>query len=245
MIRLIKNEVIKFSRIKILISSLLLVFTIYLIIHFNIDKDVLYLKETVFKLIPFISVMICILFGGIVSNEFQNGTIRVYLTKPFKRWKILLSKLIVVYLSIVYFIIVVIVAYLLIIRICKGVYIDFNYVSEILIHFIPVFFTGILVSFLSILTNSTGASVGIAIMICFVSNLIAQIFFGLGYTVFEYTFLPYTDFSIFRDIEYIQLVKDELNVTLSIKNGIIVLIINMLFLIFLSFNVFIKKDIKS
>lgn len=39
-----------------------------------------------------ITVIMC---GGIVANEHKTGSIRLLLTKPFKRWKILLSKLLV------------------------------------------------------------------------------------------------------------------------------------------------------
>ena len=141
--------------------------------------------------------------------------------------------------------IVTMLSYFIIIKVYKDTYIDISIIKEILIHFTPVFFTGSIVVFLSILTNSTAASVGISILICFISNLIAQIFFGFGYTIFQYTFLPYMDFSIFKDQEYLKLMSNELNVTLTIKNGVIILIVFSLLFIFLSFNIFIKKDIKN
>lgn len=40
-------------------------------------------------------IITAILCGGIVASEHKNGTIRLLLTKPYKRYKILLSKLIV------------------------------------------------------------------------------------------------------------------------------------------------------
>lgn len=40
-------------------------------------------------------IITAILCGGIVSSEHKNGTIRLLLTKPYKRYKVLLSKLIV------------------------------------------------------------------------------------------------------------------------------------------------------
>ena len=40
-------------------------------------------------------IIMAILCGGIVASEHKNGTIRLLLTKPYKRYKILLSKLIV------------------------------------------------------------------------------------------------------------------------------------------------------
>ena len=122
---------------------------------------------------------------------------------------------------------------------------DINYLKEIAIHFIPVFFIGTMTLFLSVITNNTAATVGISIVVCLVSNIIAQVFFGFGYTFLEYSFLPYIDFSIFKDTEYLTLMKEELNVVLTLKSGILNLIINMLLLILLSLNRFIKKDIKN
>jgi len=245
MIKLIRNEYIKNSRIKLFIGVIIIIFIVYFIIKFNSNRSADYLISTIYKFIPFVSILLCILFGGIVSNEFHNGTIRVYLAKPVKRWKILLSKIILLYLYVLIFMIVTILSYFIIIKIYKGVYIDTKIVKEIFLYFIPVFFTGSVIIFLSILTNSTAASVGISILICFTSNLIAQIFFGFGYTIFQYTFLPYIDFSIFKDLNYIRLISSELNVTLTINNGIIILLTFSLLFIFLSFNIFNKKDIKN
>ena len=245
MIKLIRNEYIKNSRVKLFISSIIIILIIYFIIDFNSNRSAKYLISTMYKFIPFISILLCILFGGIVSNEFHSGTIRIYLAKPVKRWKILLSKIILIYIYIVIFIIVTILSYIIMIKIYKGVYIDIKTIKEILVYFIPVFFTGSIIVFLSILTNSTAASVGISILICFTSNLIAQIFFGFGYTIFQYTFLPYIDFSIFKDLNYIKLMSSELNVNLTINNGIIILLTFSLLFIFLSFNIFNKKDINN
>lgn len=53
----------------------------------------------------FILIFSVIVAGTIVSNEFQKGTIKLLLTRPFSRNKILLSKYIVSILSIIIFII--------------------------------------------------------------------------------------------------------------------------------------------
>ncbi len=245
MINLIKNEFVKLKLSKVIVSTIILVIIMYLIFYLNKDKDFNYLKNTVFSLIPFISIIVSIAFGGIVSNEFQNGTIRIYLTKPIRRWKVLFSKLIVIFINIIYYMIVVIISYLILLKVYKNGLINFNYVKDIAINFMPVYFVGVLTLFLSVITCNTAVSVGLSILTCFVSNIIAQIFFGLGYTIVQYTYLPYVDFSIFQDYEYISLMKSELGVNLSIKYGVIILIINIIFLLFLSFNIFTKKDIKN
>ncbi len=47
-------------------------------------------------LISFAGLFVLIIAAGIVANEFSWGTIKVLLVKPYKRWKILLSKYIAV-----------------------------------------------------------------------------------------------------------------------------------------------------
>lgn len=54
----------------------------------------------------FISIFSIIIAGTIVSNEFQKGTIKLLLTKPFSRAKILLAKYVVSIISIFIFIII-------------------------------------------------------------------------------------------------------------------------------------------
>ncbi|RWR12898.1 ABC transporter permease [Siminovitchia fortis] len=57
-------------------------------------------------LIPFAGLFVLIIAAGIVANEFSWGTIKVLLVKPYKRWKILLSKYIAVNLFLLLMLIV-------------------------------------------------------------------------------------------------------------------------------------------
>ncbi len=245
MMKLISNEFKKFSKIKLLLSMVFIISVIYLIIYFNKDKDINYIINTTFTFIPFIGLLVCILFGGLVSNEFQNGTIRVYLTKPYKRWKILISKYLFSFIVIIIFIIITYLSYIIILNLYFDYSFNIKYLYEVIINFIPVFFISTLVLLLSTITCSTAFSVGISIIICLISNIIAQIFFGLGYNIFQYTFLPYIDYSIFKDLDYINSMKNELDVILTIKDGTIILFINAIIFIILSINIFTRKDIKN
>jgi ABC-2 type transport system permease protein len=56
------------------------------------------------QLIDFAGLFIIIVASGIVANEFSWGTIKILLTKPFRRWKILLSKYITVNLFLLFMI---------------------------------------------------------------------------------------------------------------------------------------------
>jgi len=67
-------------------------------------------------------IITAIMCGGIVANEHKTGSIRLLLTKPFKRWKILLSKLLVTILMfLLIYLMGIIVTYLL-----SGILYGFN-----------------------------------------------------------------------------------------------------------------------
>ena len=54
-------------------------------------------------MITFVGLFVIIIASGIVANEYSRGTIKMLLVKPYKRWKILLSKYITVILSLLFF----------------------------------------------------------------------------------------------------------------------------------------------
>ena len=77
MIKLIINEFIKFGKTKILLTQIL--FIIVTIVLYKLN----YTKEIIYSYIPFVSIIISILFSGIINKEIEDGTLRYYLTKPF------------------------------------------------------------------------------------------------------------------------------------------------------------------
>ena len=77
MINLIKNEFIKLGFKKQFISFIVL--TIIIIINYFINNEKLSV-DNMFTLIPFIGIIISILFSGIISEEIDSGTFRFYLT---------------------------------------------------------------------------------------------------------------------------------------------------------------------
>jgi ABC-2 type transport system permease protein len=76
-------------------------------IQYRIDHDLPPIEKVTFSeqmdtsislSIMMISIFTVVVAAGIVSNEFGTGTIKMLLTRPVARWKILLSKLVTAYL---------------------------------------------------------------------------------------------------------------------------------------------------
>lgn len=69
-----------------------------------------------------ILIMVFVVAGPIMSNEYSNGTIKLLLTRPYTRTKILLSKYFTVLISIIFSILIVLLIQLLV----GGIVLDFN-----------------------------------------------------------------------------------------------------------------------
>ena len=93
MMNLIKNEFIKLGFKKQFISFIVL--TIIIIINYFINNEKISM-DNILTLIPFIGIIISILFSGIISEEIDSGTFRFYLTKPVSRTKTYISKLLTI-----------------------------------------------------------------------------------------------------------------------------------------------------
>ena len=235
MIKLIRNEFIKIKKSKLIFTQILFLITIIIVKKYSSKS----LFDLSFNLIPFISIMISILFGGIISKEIENGNFRYYLTKPYKRWKIYLSKLItiIIYASIT---ILLIILFSCILE--KSI--DKTYIFSFIKYSFPVYFMCFYVLYLSTIFKSHSLSVGLSIFTISFSLIISQVLFGIEFNIIEYTFLPYLDFSIFKDYSSLMNINSELGINLNIKSGVIIDSIFMLLFYLLGNRKFIKKDIK-
>ena len=236
MIKLIKNEFLKVKKIKLLFTQLLFLITIYFMYKY-INKDLI---DLVYNIIPFLGIMTSILFSGIIIGEIDNGSFRYYLTKPFKRYKIYLSKLITIfiYISFSIFLITIFTCYL------KHNY-SVNFIINYYIYSIPVYFIGVYTLYLSTIFKNYSFVVGLSIITISFSLIISQILFGININIIEYTFLPYLDYSIFKDQLLLNNMNLELGTNLCIRNGIIIDSISMiLFYVYGNYK-FNKKDIKN
>ena len=236
MMRLIKNEFIKTGKYKIMLSYIILIIVIVLMDKYS-SKSIL---DLIFNLIPFIGIIVSILYSGTICNEIESGTFRYYLTKPFKRWKIYLSKYICILLYITITIIIVNNVSFVIVR-----NIDINILGKYFIYSIPIYFIGTLSLYLSTKFKSQAFCVGLCVLLLSFSLIISQVLFGYDFNFIEYTFMPYLDYSIFNDKSVLKDINNSLNVHLSLNRGIIIDFIFIFMFYFLGNYKFNKKDIKN
>ena len=234
--KLLINEIKKVGIIKLLVSLITFLIVI-LFIYKTRKEDIL---STSFSLIPFVGIYMIIFYGGSVSSEIENGSLKYYLTKPIKRWKIYLSKLLSIYLYLIIIIFYILFIYLVIID-----KIDYNFIIKFIKYSIPLFFMATFILFISTSIKNTAVCIGIDIFVLTFSTLISQVFFGIEFNIIEYTFLPYLDFNIFNDINALNEMNNELGIHLSMKSGIIIDIVYMIFFYYLGNIIFINKDVKN
>lgn len=234
--KLLINEFKKIGIIKLLIS--MFTFLIIILIIYKTNKE--NLISTSYSLIPFIGLFMIIFFGGTISSEIENGSLKYYLTKPIKRWKIYISKLLSIYLYLVIIILYVLFIYSVIIN-----KIDYLFIIKFIKYSVPLFLMGTISLFLSSFIKNTALCIGLDIFIFIFSTLLSQVLFGIEFNIIEYTFLPYLDFNMFNDINSINEMNRELGIHLSIKRGIIIDTISIVLFYLLGNTIFTNKDVKN
>ncbi|MBR4178768.1 MAG: ABC transporter permease subunit [Bacilli bacterium] len=235
MIGLINNEFNKVKKIRLIFSQILIIISIYVMYRVS-DKDI---YELVFNIIPIIGIFVSIFFSGSICGELERGNLRYYLTKPVKRWKIYLSKLICIYIYIHISLLFVIITCCILKKNIDGLFI-----GKYMTYSIPIFFIGIFVLYLSTKFKSQSLCTGVSIFLFSFSLIISQVLFGIKFNIIEYTFFPYLDFSLFDDLGVLKNMNNELGIHLSMKRGIIIDIIYGVLLYIRGNFLFIKKDIR-
>ena len=236
MIKLINNELIKLGKYKIILSQIIFLIIIYII--YEIEKE--NFSNTIFSLIPFVGILSCVLFGGNISNELDNGTLRFYLTKPYKRWKIYFSKLFSIFLYLF-----IVLTFILVVYIIFNKNFEINYIIKFYKYCIPLFLVMDISLCLSSILKNTSLVVGLSIFILVFSPIISQVFFGVNINFIEYTFLPYLDFTLFNDKIALDMMNKELGISLSLNKGIIIDVLSIMIFYIIGNLIFIKKDIRN
>ena len=235
MINLIKNEYIKIGVFKLITISIILILIMFCMHFLDIN-----INEKLIDFIPYISLIIVSIFGGIVSNEYQSGTIRFYLTKPINRIKILISKLLTM---IFYTLLLLIVVLTTCILITKNV--NITLIKDFFFYSIPLIFINVLTLYISTNIKSSSLSTTILIIFLFTSNLITELFLLLKLKIVIYTPLPYIDFNIYINKEVITAFNNLYNTNLNLNSGVIIILVYSVITLLLALILFNKKDIKS
>ena len=235
MIKLINNEFKKIGPLKLSIPFVIFLLVIILIYEFNDN-----MKNTIFNLIPFIGIMMSIIFSGIISNEIENGTIRFYLTKPVSRNNIFKSKFLTIIIYQIMLLLFILFVYSVL---CKDI--DRTYIIKYVKYYSPLLLISSLIILFSVLFRNTSITVGLSIFIIVFGGLITQLLLDIKLTQIEFTFLPYMDFTLFDNNEGLKLLNETYKINLYVKKGIIINLISTIIFYKIGEFIFNKKDIKN
>lgn len=213
--------------------------------------------------VSIVIVLSIIIAGGIVSSEFSTGTVRLLMIRPVSRWKFLFSKLMAV-LVIGYSTLILSVALLMIssgitygfggfstkvITFVGGSIVSKNYILSIipklLFSSISLIFIIAFALTLSTITRNTALSVGLTMMMYLGSSPATLMLTGLNMKWVTKTIFPYMNLSSFYgDSINLQMIKQQLGVTLNPNFGAAYLLIVAAILLIISFISFVKRDVK-
>ncbi|WP_341201636.1 ABC transporter permease [Planomicrobium okeanokoites] len=193
-----------------------------------------------------------IIAGGIVAAEFSQGTIKMLLTRPVKRWKILTSKYIAtmlyaILLAIVLFIVTAI-AGLIFYGISDGTFLTWNG-SEVVegsfwleglkmlaLSFASVWIIGTFAFMLGTVFRSSSLAIGLSIFLMFTG--IQAVFLLANYEIVKYYLFTHTDltqyYTGFMPVE-------DITMTMSV----IVLIVYFIIFMAISYLTFSKRDVTA
>lgn len=182
----------------------------------------------------FIIISTVMISGSIVSDEYNKGTIKYLLIKPYKRYKILLSKLLC---SIIIFILSN-VFYFICCYICYGFLNKFNYdisiMKDILINVLYMLPEYLIILFFSLFISTIVSNNG--------SSIISGIGLFIGSSIIN-------DLIISNSIKYLYwfptICWDLRNGINSISFNIVVCIVTVLILMIITFIIFNNKEIRN
>jgi ABC-2 type transport system permease protein len=234
--------------------------------NYILDKEINTHKKTknIFEkniiILVFIMLPISIISSNLYSSEINSGTMKTILVRPYNRIKIFLSKIIVINIICLTLILLNILfssfftliftkenifSFAEIVNVNKIKLINYflSYFLNYFIISIPVFFICNLSLILSFITSSTAISSGICIFLSLISLSISEFLFLLKMKFVQYTFLPYLDFTIFK--EYTDVISFNINygINLNVSKGILVLLVHVILLYLIVYANFRKKDI--
>ncbi len=231
----------------------------------KLNNDIRNSVDTTYLMYVSIAIILCIIIGGgIVSSEYSTGTVRLLMIRPVSRWKILLSKLISVFIIGYGVLLTTIVLNIISSGIINGFgglatkviafsgdkIVEQNFIISIipklLFSSISLIFIIALVFAISTIIKNTALAVGLTTVAYLGSSVATMIMARLGMKWVGKTILPYMNLSTFiTSPYYAEMFKSEYNIVLNPTMGAIQLLIFATMLIIVSFLVFEKRDVKN
>lgn len=231
----------------------------------NIDNGYSTSKHIINNIFPLsIFVMIFLAFksGNILAKEHSDGSIRLLLIKPIRRWKFILGKFLYLILFAIYIYIMFLIGSIVYSGIIYGfndmflpklIFIDnriveINYLWWVLknmcICFIPMIFISSFIMLLSVITLNVNIVVGISIIISALSSFILK--FIVEYRLVFFKFIPFSYLNLSDFIMNNNLIfKALINNGISLNLGLFILIISSIICYIISHIVYVKKDITN
>lgn len=218
--------------------------------------------ENILSNIKYVSIFVLLISCGMVTREFDKGSIRLLITKPTKRWKVMLSKILtIIFYSFVFTFIYVGLAFLtsIIIYGAKDLAIPMiEYGSEVyttnyliyilkytLLNVPSLIFLGTLSLCLSVLFRNTVFPMLSSIALLFLS----VIFIGLMDFIYipfaKILFLPHLNLYNLMTFPFIEELEFVSKASLSLSGSIINLLVHSIIFSFITILVFNKKDIEN
>ena len=204
----------------------------------------------------FILIYVIMMAGSIVSEEYSRGTIKYLLTKPFRRSTILTSKLLVVLLLIPGIMIFMSLIEILIGGIILGFsslsipvvlfsdgaitsYSVIGYLASEFLSIIPMYLViGLLAFMMSTITASTSAAITVSFLFYLLGNVISNLALVYNLPIFK------TCVSLYWDFSYL-ITNSTQPYNASFLTSILVIILYIMVMLFVSYFIFSKKDVKN
>lgn len=183
-----------------------------------------------------------IVAAGIVASEFSQGTIKMLLTRPVKRWKILLSKFLTVNLFSMFLMLIGYVVYILLALLlfkseagmAGSVWSDSLYM--LLLSFGNVFVTATFAFTIGSVFRSSSLAIGLSLFIYFTGSTISALL--SRYEVAKYLLFTHMDLTQF-ETGYM-LVED-----LTMPFSLAVLAVYIVIFLVISYTTFVKRDVTA
>lgn len=229
------------------------------------DNDIRNSVDRTYLMYVGVAIILCIIIGGgIVSSEYSTGTVRLLMIRPVSRWKILISKLVSVFIIGYGVLLTTVILNIISSGIVNGFgglatkvisfsgesIVEQNFIISIipklLFSSISLIFIIALVFAISTIIKNTALAVGLTTVAYLGSSVATMIMANLGMRWVGKTILPYMNLSTFiTNSQYVEMFKSEYSIVLSSTMGAIQLIVFATILIIASFLVFQKRDVMN